>query len=197
MALNTLWKVSCVAAAVLLAGCTPHQEAVAPVVKAQPVREINEIVGVRLFSTIDLPKCDGRSGTDPVRPCWLPYTYGSKQDKPDLDGRYKILLLSTAVPRYTNPEIEATLWNGKIHSIDIETSLGVSDVVGLLSDKYGPVSRREQSDGGDIYQWDGDTTRMFVFTNSPRYGDHGIVVSSREYLFMESERIRAESSDGF
>lgn len=189
------WCGASVALCVLLAACRPaHEQTVAT---PAPKKPVEGIVGVNLFSPLDYPKCGiTAAGESPV-PCWRTRLSASKEASIS-DGEYLLQLATTSVPEYTKPEIEVTVWNGVVHSISLETSMGLNRAVDLLSEKYGPVSLRERSDNGSpIVRWTRDKAEALVFANTPSYGEHWVLVQSRELTAHKNEERRARSADGF
>lgn len=195
-----LWRacIGVVAVALAAGGCTADRGADSNPQAAAPKREYKEIVGLNLFSRIELPKCKEPGAGEPQEQCWKPDGHRSKQDSPSDDGYVKLMLGRTSVPESTNPEVDVVLWNGKIHSIQVETTMHVDRAIQMLTEKYGKFDRREAPVGeSPVYQWSGETTLMALFTNSPSYGEHWILVQSREYTADENERRRAQSAPSF
>lgn len=189
------WRGATVALCVLLAACRPAHEQ--PVSAPTPKKHVEGIVGINLFSPLDYPKCGVTSSGESPVPCWRT-RYSASSDAQVSDGEYLLQLATTSVPEYTKPEIEVTVWNGVVHSISLETSMGLDRAVDLLSDKYGPVSLRERSDDGSpIVRWMDDEAEALIFANSPSYGEHWVLVQSRDLTAHKNAERRARSADGF
>lgn len=181
-------------------GCTKDPSAApASEVDAQKSRRvIDEIVAVKLFSEMTMPSCDQGEPTGDVRPCWSTLTFESRGAEIEADGKYRILLPETSVPRLTSPWVEVGLIGKRIHSISVDTTMTPENAVPMLVQKYGVSDMTQPADyRARIVRWFGEHAELVFVPHFMKYGEHSIVLQSYEYSKRQNDEFSAKSSKSF
>lgn len=169
------------AAALMLAACSPSPSPPAAAPKANPA--IDGIIGLHLGDEYATPDCKGEwHEKQPVLPC--------NKVQGSAFG-ITILLPEAAVPSDTHPEADIGLLDGKIASIRVRTYLPIERAAGMLVEKWGAANG--PSDQNAI-RWTGDRAEALLFPDTPERGEHMILVQSFAYTAAENDRRRAEEA---